>query len=75
MTEKELKEYYMIFTDTWKFFRKWAVVNYPMTDKQWTQVKQESEELFEKYGRCELVESLILAAVKKLEDLERQVKK
>ena len=75
MTEQELKEYYMIFTGVWKFFRKWVVMEFPMTDEQWSQAAEESEKLFDQYGRCKMAEYLILGAMQKLDELERQVRR
>lgn len=74
MTEQELKGYYNAFTDAWKFFRKWAVI-VPMTEEQWAQAVKEGEEFTDKYDRGKMAEYLMLAAVQKLEELERQAKK
>lgn len=75
MTEQELKGYYNAFTDAWKFFRKWAVMDLPMTEEQWAQAVKESEEFIDKYDRGKMVEYLMLAVIQKLEELERQAKK
>ncbi len=74
MTEQELKGYYSTFTDAWKFFRKWAVI-LPMTEEQWAQAVKESEEFLDRYDRGKMAEYLMLAAIQKLEELERQAKK
>ena len=74
MTEQELKGYYNAFTDAWKFFRKWAVI-VPMTEEQWAQAVKEGEELLDKSDRGKMAEYLMLAAMQKLEELERQAKK
>ena len=74
MTEQELKGYYNAFKDAWKFFRKWAVIS-PMTEEQWAQSVKEGEEFLDKYGRGKMAEYLMLAAIQKLEELERQAKK
>ena len=75
MTEQELKGYYSAFTDAWKFFRKWAVMGFPMIEEQWAQAVKESEEFLDKYDRGKMAEYLMLAAMQKLEELERQAKK
>ena len=74
MTEQELKGYYSTFTDAWKFFRKWAVI-LPMTEEQWAQAVKESEEFLDKYDHGKMAEYLMMAAIQKLEELERQAKK
>lgn len=74
MTEQELKGYYNAFTDAWKFFRKWAVI-VPMPEEKWAQAVSESEEFINKYDQGKMAEYLMLAAMQKLEELERQAKK
>lgn len=43
MSEEELKKYYDIYTECWKFFRKW---NEPKTEDEWKQMLCEAEELY-----------------------------
>ena len=50
MTEQKLKQKFEMFTEAWKFYRKWAVVPLPMTDKQWEQIVAEAHEFRDKYG-------------------------
>ena len=45
MTEQELKEKYNMFTDSWKFYRKWAVMEFPLPDEQWEQIVKEAHEI------------------------------
>lgn len=45
MNEELLKKYHEIFTDCWKFFRKW---NSPKSEDEWKQMLQEAEELHQK---------------------------
>ena len=45
MNEESLKKYYEIFTDCWKFFRKW---NSPKSEDEWKQMLQEAYELHQK---------------------------
>ena len=71
MTEQELKGYYNAFTDAWKFFRKWAVI-VPMTEEQWARAVKEGEEFLDKHDRGKMAEYLMLAAMQKLEELERR---
>ena len=34
-TEQELKQNYEMFAESWRFYRKWAVVPKPMTKQRW----------------------------------------
>lgn len=75
MTEQELRKYYTMFTDAWKFFRKWAVSDFPIAEKQWEQIVEEGEEFLNRYDRGKMAEYLMLAAQQRLDELERQARK
>ena len=46
-----------------------------MTEEQWEQAVKEGEEFLDEYNRGKMAEYLMLAAIQKLEELERQAKK
>lgn len=75
MTEQELKEKYALYTDSWKFYRKWAVQSFPLTDEQWEQVIKEAHVIHSKYSGSKMVEYMILAVIRDLEEKERMAKK
>lgn len=74
MTERELKEKYNMFTDSWKFYRKWAVMEFPLTDEQWSQIVEESHEIRDKYGG-KMIEYLMIAVTQGLDEMERQARR
>lgn len=56
MNEELLKKYYEIYTDCWKFFRKW---NSPKSDEDWKQLLREAKELQKKDENSHLRKRLI----------------
>lgn len=56
MNEEQLKKYYEIYTDCWKFFRKWCE---PKSDDDWKQLLYEAEKLQKKDDKSELRKRLI----------------
>lgn len=73
MSEEELKKQFDLFTEAWRFFRKWAV-QIPLSDEQWSQVIQETGEVREKYGNEESVRYLMIAVIERLDETERRIK-
>ena len=67
MTEQELKRDYDMFTNAWRFFKKYAVVEDKDNDKFWEQVVDESSEISKQYGECKLIINLVLAGITELE--------
>lgn len=65
MSNEELKRYYDVFADSWKFFRKYSDAQ--ETDAYWEQIVAESAAISKKYGECKLIVSLLLASVSELE--------
>ena len=73
-TEQELKQNYEMFAESWRFYRKWAVVPKPMTEQRWEQVVKEAHEFREKYGGTRTAEYLMLAVTNELDQQERKIK-
>lgn len=67
MTEQELKRDYDMFTSTWRFFKKYAVVEDKDNDEFWKQVVNESGAIAKQYGECKLIISLVLAVIDEFE--------
>lgn len=74
MTEQKLKQDYEMFAESWRFYRKWAVVPKPMTEQRWEQVVKEAHEFREKYGGTRTAEYLMLAVTNELDQQERKIK-
>ncbi|MCI9021095.1 MAG: hypothetical protein HFH32_10215 [Eubacterium sp.] len=74
MTEQELKRDYDMFTNAWRFFKKYAVVEDKDNDKFWEQVVDESSEISKQYGECKLIINLVLAGITELERLYKEKK-
>ena len=75
MTEQELKSKYDMFTELWRFYRKWAIIPKPMKEDQWQQAADEIHEFWERYGKTRMVEYFMSAVISDLEDQERNMKK
>ncbi len=69
VTDEELKTVWGMFTDAWKFYKKYADVQ--QSDEYWEAVVDESGQIAKKYGNAKLAIALILAAI---EELERKSK-
>ncbi len=65
MNEGELRRIYGMFTDVWKFFKKYSDVQ--ENDEYWEQVVSESTAISKKYGECKLIVSLLVATISELE--------
>ena len=74
MTEQELKKQFDLFTESWRFYRKWAI-QAPLSNEQWEQVVMESKEIQRKYGEGDTVKYLILAVTNGLYEDERKMRK
>ena len=60
MKEEKLKMYFELFTDLWKFFKKYSSVK--NTEEYWQAVEKESQRIRQKYGKIKFV-SKILAEI------------
>lgn len=71
MNYKELKRTYDIFTDTWKFFKKYAIIEDKNNDEFWKTAINECNAISKQYGQCRLAVDLLTASIA---DLERDFK-
>ena len=72
VTDEELKTVWGMFTDAWKFYKKYADVQ--QSDEYWEAVVDESGQIAKKYGNAKLAIALILAAVEELERKSKEMK-
>lgn len=72
-TDEELKKVYGMFTDTWKFYKKYAGIQ-QSEDARWQQLIDESDSIAKSYGNSRLIRDLLLAAVSELERKSKEIK-
>ncbi len=72
VTDEELKKVYGMFTDAWKFYKKYADVQ--QLDEYWEAVVDESGQLAKKYDNAKLAIALLLAAIDELERKSKEMK-
>ena len=73
VTDEELKKVYGMFTDAWKFYKKYADVQ--QSDEYWEAVVGESGQIAKKYDNAKLAVALLLAAIDELERKSREIQK
>lgn len=66
MSEKELKMYYLIFTDCWKFFREFSQ-KVSDSDEYVQEVMKKADELYQKHGKTKFAKDQILSVVNLLD--------
>ncbi len=71
VTDEELKKVYGMFTDAWKFYKKYADVQ--QSDEYWEAVVDESGQLAKKYDNAKLAIALLLAAIDELERKSKEM--
>ena len=69
---EELKRVYNLFTDVWRFYKKYSDVK--DTDEYWEEAVDESSALSKKYGECKLAIALVLAVIDELERKAKEVR-
>lgn len=72
VTDEELKTVWGMFTDAWKFYKKYADVQ--QSDEYWEAVVDESGQLAKKYDNAKLAIALLLAAIDELERKSKEMK-
>lgn len=73
VTDEELKAVYGMFTDAWKFYKKYADVQ--QSDEYWDAVVSESGQIAKKYDNAKLAIALLLAAINELERKSKAIQK
>lgn len=69
MKQEELKEYYNIYTDAWKLFKKFSSPD--RTIAFWQNYTAEVEMLDKKHNGSELFREIVIATTAELEQIER----
>lgn len=69
MRQEELKEYYNIYTDAWKLFKKFSSPD--RTIAFWENYTAEVGMLDKKYNGSELFRKIVIATTAELERIER----
>ena len=72
VTDKELKTVWGMFTDAWRFYKKYADVQ--QSDEYWEAVVNEYGQIAKKYDNAKLAIALILAAIEELERKSKEMK-
>ncbi len=65
MKEEKLKMYFELFTDFWKFFKKYSSVK--NTEEYWQAVEKESQRIRQKYGKIKFVSKILVEIQLELE--------
>ena len=72
ITDEELKKVYGMFTDAWKFYKKYADVQ--QSDEYWEAIVDESRQIAKKYDNAKLAIALLLATIDERERKSKEVK-
>ena len=73
VTDEELKKVYGMFTDAWKFYKKYADVQ--QSDEHWESVVDEYGQIAKKYDNAKLAIALLLVAIDELERKSKEIQK
>ena len=73
MSDEELRRIYNLFTDCWRYFKKYVDVS--DEDIYWENVVSESGELSKKYNNDKFAIALILAVVDEFERKAKELRK
>lgn len=73
MDDKELKEYYSVFTDVWKLFKNHS--NPDGSNAFWEAFIKDSDRLDEKYNCSPLYRNLARAVAEELDRLDKEKRK
>ena len=72
MSESDLKKVYGMFTDCWRFFKKYNDIQ--STDEYWEAVTSEGDKLARQYGDGRFIRDLTLAVIMELERRGKEAK-
>lgn len=75
MSNEELKQKYGMFTDCWRLYKKYAVVEDKNNDEFWEKVVDESGELSKKYNNDKFAIALVLAVIDEFERAYKEMRK
>lgn len=75
MANEDLKQYFNLYTDCWKLFRKYQAmddIDINGIESLFDSLVLESDELYKKYSKATLAKDLILATVNEIEFLFKE---
>lgn len=70
MTEKELKQYYEIYTDCWKLFREYSEPD--GTDEFWQRLVDEVDMLHKKHGKSKFSQKMLFETMDEIEGVYKK---
>lgn len=70
MSEEELRNYYEVYTDSWKLFRKYSNPN--ETEEFWDSLRDAVDVIFRKHGRSHFAEKVLLATVNEIDRIYKE---
>lgn len=73
VTDEKLKNVYGMFTDAWKFYKKYA--NVQQSDEYWKTLIDESRQITEKYNNSKFIIDLIVAVRNEIERESKEFQK
>lgn len=71
--DEELKKVYGMFTDAWKFYKKYADVQ--QSDEYWESLIDEADAVAERHGSGRLIRDLIMAVMSEFERKSKDIQK
>ena len=73
MSDEELKKYYEVHTDCWKFLKKYLTIMGRIDeDSFWDALVNEDCEIYAKHGNTPFVKGMLIVAVKEVERVYRK---
>lgn len=73
MKEPELKQYFSLYTDCWKFFRKYVEWIGGMDEETfWQKAVDESATLYDKYDKSEFAKKLLAATMAEIDKVYKR---
>lgn len=71
----DVKPYYTVLTDAWRFFRKYAE-QIPLSDQAWVEEVNEKSALIDKHTGCRRLALKLMTQIEdELEQLDKEVKR
>lgn len=69
MTEQELRQYYNLITDVWKFLRTHSDVK--NGDEYWNTLINDADAITDRYGQARIAKDFVLSVISELERSSR----
>lgn len=72
MNEKKLRNYYEIYTESWKLFRKYSAPD--DSEAFWDGLQDEMEEIWKRHGKSDFSKKILLATREEIEKIWKKGK-